>query len=175
MVTEKEGKMDMQAQMEIHAKMSQPGASHKLLESMEGSWTAKTTTWMEPGQPPVESASTSENQMILGGRYLHQEFSGDMMGTPFKGIGINGYDNFKKKFVSIWMDSMSTGIFYFEGEGQGKTITQVCHAEDPVKGPVTWRSITRIEDHNTHKFEMFGTDKSGKEEKMMEIIYTRRR
>ena len=38
-----------------------------------------------------------------------------------------------------------------------------------------WRSVTRIVDDNTHMFEMYSTDKSGKEEKMMEITYTRKR
>jgi hypothetical protein len=37
-----------------------------------------------------------------------------------------------------------------------------------------WRSVTRIVDDNTHVFEMYGTDKKGKEEKMMEITYTRK-
>ena len=56
----------------------------------------------------------------------------------------------------------------------GKTITQICHGDDPVRGPMTWRSVTKIEDENTHLFEMYGTDKSGKEELMMEIVYTRK-
>ena len=38
-----------------------------------------------------------------------------------------------------------------------------------------WRSVTKIVDGNTHLFEMFGIDKTGKEEKMMEIVYTRKR
>jgi hypothetical protein len=62
---------------------------------------------MEPGQPPLESEGTAEHKMILGVRYLQQAFTGDMMGTPFGGIGLNGYDNQKQKFVSTWVDSMS--------------------------------------------------------------------
>jgi hypothetical protein len=38
-----------------------------------------------------------------------------------------------------------------------------------------WRSVTRIVDDNTLAFEMYGTDKRGKEEKMMEMTYTRKR
>jgi hypothetical protein len=38
-----------------------------------------------------------------------------------------------------------------------------------------WRSVTRVIDDNTLEFEMYGTGKSGKEEKMMESTYTRRR
>jgi hypothetical protein len=37
------------------------------------------------------------------------------------------------------------------------------------------RSVTKIVDNNTNVFEMYGTDdKSGQEQKMMEITYTRK-
>ncbi len=171
-----EGKMDMQAMMEVYAKLATPGAPHKALASMEGSWNAKITSWMEPGKPPVESKGTCEQKMILGGRFLQQEFTGDMMGSPFNGIGVTGYDNHTGKYVSTWMDSMSTAILVFEGTAgpDGKTITQVGHYDTPIKGPLKWRSVTKVVDDNTWSFEMYETDKSGKEEKMMEIVYTRK-
>jgi hypothetical protein len=180
-VTEKEkkqeDKMDMRAMMEVYTKLATPGAPHKVLASMEGSWNTKIKSWMEPNKPPMESTGTCEQKMLLGGRFLQQEFSGDMMGTPFTGIGVTGYDNHTKKYVSTWMDSMGTAILVFEGtaSADGKTITQEARYDDPLKGPMKWRSVTRIVDDNTHVFEMYGTDKKGKEEKMMEITYTRKR
>ena len=97
--------------------------------------------------------------------------------SPFTGIGVTGYDNHTKKYVSTWMDSMGTGIFFFEGtaSADGKTITQEARYDDPLKGPMKWRSVTKIVDDNTLVFEMYGTDKRGREEKMMEITYTRKR
>jgi hypothetical protein len=171
------GKMDMQATMEVYKKLGTPGAPHKVLASMAGSWNTKMKSWMEPDKPPMESTGTSEQKMILGGRYLQQDFTGDMMGSPFTGIGVTGYDNHTKKYVSTWIDSMGTAILFFEGTGSadGKTITQECRYDDPIKGPMKWRSVTRIVNDNTHTFEMYGSDKSGKEEKMMEITYTRKR
>jgi hypothetical protein len=162
--------------MEMYKKLATPGAPHKLLASMTGIWTTRTKSWCEPGKPPMESTGTCEQKMLLGGRYLQQEFSGEMMGSPFAGIGVTGYDNHTKKYVSTWMDSMSTGIFLFEGtaSADGKTITQASKNDDPVQGPMEWRSVTRIVDDNTIEFEMYGTGKSGKEVKMMEITYTRK-
>jgi hypothetical protein len=173
----KENKMDMQAMMEVYTKLATPGVPHKVLASMEGSWSTKVKSWMEPDKPPMESTGTSEQKMLLGGRFLQQEFTGDMMGNPFTGIGVTGYDNHTKKYVSTWMDSMGTAILVFEGTGSadGRTITQECRYDDPLKGPMKWRSVTRIVDDNTHVFEMHGIDRSGKEEKMMEITYTRKR
>jgi len=172
-----EGKMDISAMMEVYKKMATPGAPHKLLASMAGRWNTKIKSWMEPGRPPLESTGTCEQKMILGGRYLQQEFTGEMMGSPFTGIGVTGYDNHTQKYVSTWIDSMGTAILFFEGtaSADGKTITQECRYNDPVKGPMKWRSVTQIVDDNTQAFEMYGTDKSGREEKMMEITYTRRR
>lgn len=170
------GKMDMQEMMEVYKKLAKLGAPHKLLAGMAGSWNAKVKSWIGPDQPPMESSGASEHKMILGGRFLQQDFTGDMMGTPFSGIGFTGYDNHTKKYLSTWMDSMGTSILFFEGTAgaDGKTITQESRYDDPIKGAVKWRSVTRIIDDDTHLFEMYSADKSGKEEKMMEITYTRK-
>jgi hypothetical protein len=170
------GKMDTEAMMEVYKKLGTPGAPHKLLASMAGGWNTRIRSWMEPNKPPMESLGTCEQKMVLGGRFLQQEFTSEVMGSSYIGIGVIGYDNHTKKYVSTWMDSMSTHIYFFEGSGSadGKTITQECRYDDPIKGPMKWRSVTRIVDDNTHVFEMYGSDKSGKEEKMMEITYTRK-
>jgi hypothetical protein len=174
MENKQEGKTDQA--MKVYGKLGTPGAPHKLLEGMAGSWTARTLAWMGPDSPPMEWMGSSEQKMILGGRYLQQEFAGDMMGSPYNGMGFTGYDNHTRKYVSTWMDSMSTGIMFFEGTSgaDGKTITQTSRFDDPVRGPVQWRSVTRIVDDKTVLFEMYCTGQSGKEEKMMEITYTRK-
>ena len=172
----KETKIDMQKMMEIYAKAGTPGEPHKLLSKLEGSWTTRSKGWMEPGKPPVESAGTCEQKAILSGHYLRQEYAGDMMGKPFTGISILGYNNHTKKYESIWLDSMSTAIYYFEGTAgrDGKTITQTCKYDDPVRGPAVWRTVTKIKDDNTIEFEMFITPKGKKEEKMMEMTIARK-
>ncbi len=169
--------MDMEAMMEVYRKLGTPGEPHKRLARLEGNWTTMTRAWMGPDKPPQESKGTCEQKMILGGRYLRQEYVGEMMGSVFNGINILGYDNHTKKYVSIWIDSMSTGIYYFEGTAgaDNKTITQECSYDDPVRGPMVWRSITKIVDDNTQEFEMFLIPKGGKEEKMMEMTVSRKR
>ncbi len=172
-----ETKMDMQAMMEVYKKAATPGEVHKILAGLEGTWTTKTKSWMEPDKPAMEMTGTCEQKMILGGRYLQQVYAGEMMGEPFTGINILGYDNHTKKYVSTWIESMSTGIYYFEGtaSADGKIITQACSYDDPVKGHDTlWRSVTRIRDDNTLEYEMYITPKGGKEEKMMEMTVTRK-
>ena len=169
-------KIDMQQIMEIYKKIGTPGEPHKVLAKLEGSWTTGSRGWMEPGTPPVESMGTCEQKLILEGHYLQQVYAGDMMGKPFTGINLLGYDNHTKKYESVWIDSMSTGIYYFRGtaSADGRTITQECSYDDPIKGPSVWRSVTRIRDDNTLEYEMFITPTGGKEEKMMEMTAARK-
>jgi len=175
-MAKKDTNIDMQKVMEIYKKAGTPGEPHKRLAKLEGSWVTKTAGWMEPDKPPVVSTGTCEQKLILDGHYLQQVYTGDMMGKPFTGINILGYDNQSGKYESVWLDSMNTGIFYFVGpaSADGRTITQECSYDDPVKGPSVWRSVTRIEDDNTLEFEMFITPKGAKEEKTMEMTVTRK-
>ena len=175
-MAKKESNMDMKKIMEIYRKVGTPGEPHKLLAMLEGSWTTKSKSWFEHDKPPMESNGTCEQKLILDGHYLWQEYRGEMMGSPFTGINILGYNNHTMKYESIWIDSMSTAIFIFEGmaSADGRIITQTCTYDDPARGPSVWRSVTRIKDDNTQEFEMFLAPKGGQEEKVMEMTVTRK-
>ncbi len=173
----KHGKqMDPQAMMELWKQAATPGEPHKQFAALTGSWTTQTKEWMEPGKPPMESAGTAEMKMLLDGRFLYQEFNGQMMGQPFNGIGIDGYDNIRKKYVTAWMDSMGTGIFIMEGTASpdGKTITLRGSHPEPGGGKMSHRAIWKLIDNNTQQFDMYGAHHGHKETKMMEIVYTRK-
>jgi Protein of unknown function (DUF1579) len=165
---------DFKASMEAWQKLATPGEPHKLLAGRAGSWRTKSKHWMELDKPPMEFAGSCERKMILDGRFLQEEFSGEMMGISFNGIGVIGYDNQSRKYVATWTDSMSTGIYFFEGTAgaDGKTISLESRFTDPVKGPGTWHLVTRIVDENTELAEMRMKYKSGNEEKC-ETTYTR--
>jgi len=171
-----EKQMDPQAMMEMYQKLATPGEPHKLFASLAGTWTTKTKEWMEPGKPPTESTGTAEMKMLLDGRFLQQEFTSQMMGQPFSGIGIDGYDNLRKRYVTTWIDTMGTGIFQMEGtaSADGKTITLKGRHDEPGGGQMTHRAVWKIVDGNTQTFDMYGTHKHGKEMKMLEIAYTRK-
>jgi hypothetical protein len=171
-----EGKMDMQAMMDVYQRLAIPGAPHKQLAKLAGAWATKTRAWMEPDQPPMEGTGACEQKMLLGGRYLQQEYTGEMMGVRLPASTLSDTTTMPR-YVSAWIDSMSSGIYYFEGaaSADGKTITQENTYDDPVRGPTVWRSVTRIVDDNTLEYEMYLTSKGSKEEKMMEMTVTRKR
>ena len=171
-----EKQMDSQAMMELWKKLAQPGEPHKLFASLAGNWITTTKEWMEPGKPPTESSGTADMKTLLDGRFLYQEYHGQMMGQPFSGIGIDAYDNMSKKYVTAWMDSMGTGIFIMEGtaSADGKTITLKGSHPEPGGGRMTHRAIWKIVDNNTQTFDMYGAHHGQKEAKLMEITYTRK-
>ena len=168
--------MDMQAMMDTYKKLAIPGEPHKQLASLAGSWTTKTKEWMDPSKPPMESTGTCEEKVLLDGRFLQQECTGDMMGQPFTSIGVTGYDNFTKKYVTTWMSSLGTGIFVMEGTGSadGKTITLHGSHKDPMGGDMKHHALWKFVDANTQTFEMYGAHGNDKDMKMMEITYNRK-
>jgi len=168
--------MDPQEMMEVWKKLAQPGEPHKLFASLAGSWTTQTKEWMEPGKPPSESTGTADMKMLLDGRFLHQEYTGQMMGQPYSGVGIDAYDNLTKKYTTVWMDSMGTGIFFMEGtaSADGKTITLKGSHPEPGGGKMTHRAVWKILDNDNQIFEMYGAHGKEKEMKFLEITYTRK-
>jgi hypothetical protein len=167
---------DPKAMMEVYTKLATPGEQHKQLASLAGSWTTKTKEWMEPNKPPVESTGSAEMKMLLDGRFLQQEITGQMMGQPYSGIEITAYDNLLKRYVTTWMSTMGTGIFTMEGtaSADGKTVTLKGQHAEPGGGYMKHRAIWKIVDSNTQTFDMYGAHHGGKEWKMMEMTYTRK-
>ena len=162
--------------MAAMAKMGAVGENHKKLEQMSGEWKSDVKCWMDPQGEPMKSQGTSKNQMILGGRFLACEFNGEMMGQPYNGHHLMGFDNTKGKFFSIWIDNMNTGYMAADGspDASGKSLTFTSTYDCPVKKmPVKMRMVTTMIDNDTQKFEMFGSDAGGPEMKQMEILSKR--
>jgi hypothetical protein len=174
----KAGAMSQDDMMKAWVAFATPGAPHKALEMTVGSWDVKTKMWMAPGAPPQETSGTSENKMILGGRYLEQRYEGTMMGQPFSGIGVTGFDNYKKKFVSTWVDSMGTGIMSMAGTADetGKVITSWGTMDDPAeKRTMKAKTVVTIVDADHHTYESWHALADGKMTKDLEITYTRKK
>jgi len=168
---------DEKAMMEAWAKVATPGEAHKWLEPVVGTWDAKITIWMAPGAPPQESTGTSENKWVLGGRFVEQRYEGNFMGQPFSGVGYTGYDNYKKKYIGTWMDTMGTMMMISQGDAAGKTLTMTSTMDDIMTGKTaTVKSEIKIVAPDHHVMEMWGPDpKTGAPFKTMEIHYTRKK
>jgi len=155
-----------------------PGPEHKRLDEFVGEWAVKSVMWMEPGADPMETVGEAVNRLILGGRYLYSEYTSTFMGQPFNGVGITGYDRYKKKYVSIWVDNFSTGIYASEGDyaPDASPAEDFGTLDDFITGDrLKMRHVTTFIDTDTHRFEMYMTGADGKEFKQMEMVYTRKK
>jgi hypothetical protein len=167
-----------QEMMEKWQKFSTPGEGHKALEPLVGTWDYTVTWWETPESQPQKSTGTSEVKWIMGGRFLEQTAKGTAMGQEFQGMGLMGYDNMKKEYSGIWIDNMGTGMMTSAGtyDPATKTFTErgsfSCPQED---GEKAFRGVTTIDGPDKYTYEMFAADKDGKEVRMMEIVYTRKK
>jgi len=166
-------------QQEMMAAMERVGAvraEHKQLEYFTGNWKAVTTLWMDPKAPPVKSEGTSRNESIFGGRYIELYYDGNMMGQPFSGRGVFGFDNLSGRYFSTWMDSMSTGMWLVYGtyDKAANTYTFKGSMDDPMKAgaKVPIRQVVRVVDPSHYVFEWNET-RGGKEAKTMQVDYTK--
>jgi hypothetical protein len=170
--------MDEKAAMEMMTKLATPGAGHKKLDAFVGSWTAKSTMWMDPSKPPATSEGTSELKWVLGGRFLEQRFEGKFMDAPFSGLGYTGYDNYKKTYVSTWMDTLGTLTLYMTGnfDKAGKVLTSTGKMADPTTGKtVTYTTKITLAGADEMVWEMWNPGPDGKEYKSVEVRYTRKK
>jgi len=167
---------EQKAEMEAYMKAGTPGAPHKAMAAQAGSYDVKARSWDAPGAPAREEGGTATRSMALDGRVLVEDFKGNMMGMPFSGHGMRGYDNVTGKYWGTWMDSMSTGLMVSEGTCDDKnTCTFTGSWNDPVKKTkVTSRMTSRWTSPTTEVFEMYGPGRDGKEFKMMELTYTKK-
>ena len=175
----------MQKMMQQMAEMAKLNENHKLLSSMDGTWDYAIKFWMnpDPNAKPQESKGVAIRKSIMGGRYVTMDVTGKMQmpdekgkmkDVTFKGMGIEGYDNMKQKFVASWIDNMGTGMEFSEGtyDPATKSFTYTAEVEmmPGMKTPV--REVIKIADNKHMNLEWY-ENHGGAEKKTMEINYTK--
>lgn len=145
-----------------------PGPEHELLKKWAGTWD---TTMKMMG---MESKGVATYKMDLGGLWLTSTFEGDLGGAKFSGRGLDSYDAGKKKYVGVWIDSMSTSPMLMEGTFDKATKRQTMIGDGPgMDGkPVKFKAVSEWVDDDTVNFSMYMGD--GKEPAFT-IVYKRRK
>jgi hypothetical protein len=154
-----------------------PGPMHKWLASFTGTWEADVISYMDPTKPDT-SKLTQTYSMILNGLYQEAKLTGMMMGMPFEGRSLNGFDNARKKFQTTWMDNFSSGFTYMTGDydSTSKTMNLKGTQSNPSTGKdMGIREVMKIVDDNSYTLEMYGDGPDGKEIKFMEGTFKRKK
>jgi hypothetical protein len=148
-----------------------PGPEHEILKQHAGEWIATIKS------PEGDSTGTMSMKMECGGLWLITEFKGEFGGQKFHGRGFDGYDPARKKYVSVWVDSMSTKPLFLEGDMDKdmKTLTLSGEGPGPDGAPVKYKNVTKFtdDDHQTFTMHLVGSD--GSATPVMTIEYTRKK
>lgn len=145
---------------------AKPGPEHALLKEMEGEWEAHIKAM------GMESKGSMVYKLMQGGLWVTYDFKGDFGGMPFTGHGIMGYDAAKKKYFSVWVDSMSGSPMISEGtyDAAKKVFTEVGEAMGPSGKMEKMKMVTEIKSRDEMVFTMNTNDQP-----MMTIVYKRKK
>jgi len=147
-----------------------PGPEHAKFKESEGTWDA---TIKSMGG---ESKGVAVYKVGLNGLWLLEHFKAEIGGMPFEGHGGTSYDPAKKKYVNVWIDSMSTRPMVSEGNIDPATKALVLHGEMPTpEGKSMKVTMTgAMKDADTKTFTLTGTGPDGKQVEMLHITFKRR-
>jgi len=154
----------------------QPGEEHAHLAQSVGEWDIASRYRMAPDAEWQDATAQSRVSMVLGGRYMVERFEGTFEGMPFNGLLFLGYDNTRKEYVSIWMDSMSTRPSISTGQkDENGVMTLTGLMIDPIspEGRRT-KYVSMPLEGGRMMMKMYDTIPPHGEVQVMEMTYTRK-
>ena len=151
-----------------------PGPEHEILKKDAGVWDATLEITPGPGMPPMTMTGV-EKSTLVAGRWLVTEFEAEMMGQPFEGRGIAGWDPEKKAYVAVWADSMSTELSHSEStyDPQTKALTGWMEMRDPMGGKSKAKTVEEWPDAETRLVRVYPT--ADAPEPFMKMTYRKRK
>lgn len=169
--------VDQEVLMKAWMESAKPAKQHEALAKQAGDWAADCVAHMSGASEPVKIKGTAKRKMILGGRFLQEDFKGEFMGQPFEGVMTLGYDNNTKKYTAVWVDSRGTGTMVSQGSDTKPGVVECkgmmyCPIQ---KKEMPCRIVTKHVDADHEVFEMYGPGLDGKEILHLTINYSRKK
>lgn len=150
------------------------GPEHAVLHRDLGSWDAEVAC-AAPGMPASKDRGSETVTATCNGRWTWSDFRGQLMGMPFEGHALVGYDPQQKQYLALWIDSMSATAALTAGTFDAATksfaLTGSCTC--PLGKPMTIAESVRRFDDDTRSAKMEFTTEG--QTTTMEITYRRRK
>ena len=155
---------------------SKPGPIHEKLAKLAGEYTFVTKFRPQPNAEPQETSGTATLSMMLDGRFLREENSGEMLGQKYRGVRVYGYNSDVKRFEGVWMYTGSVAMMNLVGKSddEGKSVNWVAEAET-ANGKMKLDVITRVVDEDHFVVEMIAKLPNGEKGPAFESTYTRKK
>ncbi len=146
------------------------GPEHAMFKECEGAWDANVKS------KAGESKGSANYKVDLNGLWLLEHFKGEFGGKTFEGRGATSYDATKKKYVGIWIDSMSSTPLISEGTYDKASKTMTMHGMMSMHDGKSVKVImtTVHKDADTKTFTIRGASADDKDSEMLQITYKRR-
>jgi len=170
-------------QIEMYKKwlsLTSPGEKHKHLQYFVGEWESVQKILQGEGKEPVTRHQDISVESLYEGRFTRAviRFREKIMGMLAEGIVITGYDSYKKEFMSVTFGSLGTRFSINRGQldESGKTRIDWGESENMFTGKKNnTKAVTLILGPDKYRYDYYDVDDQGKENKVMEIIYTRKK
>lgn len=137
-----------------------------------GTWSAESSMEM-PGAPAMTSKCQETVTAACGNKWTWSNFTGEMMGAPFEGHALTGFDNATGTVTSFWIDTMTNAFMRTDGTYDAKTRTfsmkGTGYDEHGQQSPVTSTGTSTSNDARQLRM-VFG---SGDNQSVMTINYKR--
>lgn len=158
----------------------EPGPNHTRLDPLAGRWRVSGRVLADPDGSLADDAAPlvamCEATWILGGRFLESRYVGACLDEPFEGLGLTGFDEHRRRYVSTWVSSTDTELAVHDGEWDDAraalVMTGLMH--DPRGGGrVRTTEVTRILGNREQRFEKRLHTREGEEIVIAELVFER--
>jgi hypothetical protein len=146
-----------------------PGPEHEKLKRLIGTWDVSS----EDGSLFRGTMTWKED---LGGLWIASSLEADFGGEKYYGRGFDTYDPNKKKYISVWIDSMSVAPAVFEGnyDEAGNVLTMTADGPGPDGTPARYRIVLEKINDTTYRETMYMSGPNMPETRMFALIFKRR-
>jgi hypothetical protein len=149
--------------------MMEPSPEHAMVMQMAGTWDVLVDS---------QGFKSRAVQVMkpVGGFWVAGTWEGDMMGAPFQGHMISGYDPTLKVFTGVWVDSLSPALFHSAGTWDAATKTMHATIRGEMAGQeMMMKEVTTHSDDDHYTTTMTMTGPDGVEMTVMTFDATRRK
>ncbi len=114
-VTSRVVSQNQAARPERAVRSSEPSEHHAVLEKLAGRWHHVVTVRDSPRTEPGTVELNADYRWMYGGRFLIGRHDGYMNGEPFQATEVLGYDNYRGRYNSFWIDNKTTAFTMANG------------------------------------------------------------
>lgn len=152
-----------------------PSDEHAFLHQFAGEWKTNGRGTDLSGKD-VDMVGFESDRMVIGDFWLSFVYRSQVNDKLFVGHGMIGYDPQKKKYVGIWVDSMSPYLTSLEGtaDRQANTLTMDSTGVDPAtEKACRGRLVFHVQDSDHRTLQSFRVDDGQKGQMVFDQHYTR--